>query len=309
MIWKAGDPVPKGFVLASDGLLARSQGIWAQDKLRFIKEYLPPAVGATKKKGGQTYYLDLFAGPGRNATVDDFGRVKADFPGSPIIALRAQFKFRGEDRPKGFGHFHFFNLDPLDHEMLERRVKKELAALGGRVNPEQVHLHHGDSNVLLPGVLARIPTWAYILAFVDIEGPSDLPFETLRTLRRSHPSTDAYILYPTGIGLDRLLPYDPVEREKYRPILDAYYGTEEWWDIVERRKTEAQSPQMKQQLLELYQSQLRKVWKNVHIMMRVEKGERGLYHMIFVTDHEVAEKIAKAAGRLSRQYDLLDELS
>lgn len=56
-MWKLGDSVPEGYVLANDGLPARKQGLWARDKLRFLEEYLPPAVGATRRKGSHTHYL------------------------------------------------------------------------------------------------------------------------------------------------------------------------------------------------------------------------------------------------------------
>lgn len=307
LMWRTGDPVPKGYVVASDGLPARSQGVWAQDKLRFLEEYLPPAIGATKKKGGHTHYVDLYAGPGRNATVGRDGR-PVDFPGSPIIALRSSFYFDTAVRPTHFGHFHFCNMDPFSDFLLRVRVERTLADLGGSVKPERVRFYRGDSNLRVHDVLESIPSYAYLLVFADIEGPEDIHFSTIEALKRRHSSVDLYILYPTNIGLGRLLTYRPDLREKYRPLLTRFFGTEEWWDIVSDRKTGRQSAVMRQRLLHLYIRQLKTLWGEAEVVREVRKARRGLYHMIFAHDHPAAGSIAKSARRRSDQYGLLDGL-
>jgi three-Cys-motif partner protein len=303
--WQEGDPLPPGFILAKDGIPARSQGPWAQGKLRFLQEYLPPALVATKRKGTQTHYVDLFAGPGRNAGE---GSAAADFPGSPIVALRAARSFPDETIPRGFGHFHFCNKNLLEDQLLRLRVERELPQLAPRVRPDQVRFYCGDANDSIHEILDSAPEWAYLIVFADIEGHQDLRFETLRALKRRHKSVDLYVLYPTGLGLDRALLYDPVKRSKYRARLDAYFGSDAWWAIVESRKSDAQSAEMRQQLLQLYRSQLQTIWPNVEVVVQVEKRGRRLYHMLFAHDHEAAASIAKSAKRRSGQYGLLDEL-
>lgn len=185
------------YVDARDGRPARNQGVWAQDKLRFIEEYLPPALVATKRKLGHTHFVDLFSGPGRNACVGQDGTV-VDFPGSPIVAMRARAQLREPDRNVRFGHFWFCNLDEEDHRLLAERVEEERGGLRNpEVKPESVRVLRGDSNELVRDILRQIPDYAYILVFADIEGPRDLPFATIARLKEIHRSR---ISGPAGRG-------------------------------------------------------------------------------------------------------------
>lgn len=306
MPWKPGDPLRPRYVLAHDGLPARRQGIWAQDKLRFLEEYLPPAIKATRKKGANKHYVDLFSGPGRNAYVGD-GGVTYDFPGSPILAMQAEFQHKGAPSPTRFNAFHFCNLDADDHAFLEARVQQEMAEHPGRFLPEQINNRRGDSNQLVHEILASIPTYAYLVVFADIEGPKNLPFSTLQTLKEQHGSVDLYVLFPTGIGLARLMDYAKRGRG-YGDLLTSYFGTEDWAEIVERRKTDSQSKRMQNELLQLYIRQLRTLWQEVKPVRTVRKEKRRLYHMLFAYDHPAAGSIAASAARRGDQYGLLDGL-
>lgn len=301
--WNAGDPPPAGYVIAKDGLPARDQGLWAQDKLRWLEEFLRPAIGATKKKGEATYYVDLFAGPGRNANSDG-----DDFPGSPLIALEAKYRFRHERRASHIGNFRFCNLQALDHGLLEERVARSLKGLGGAVDSSNALLLHGDSNQLIHKILSEIPAWAYVMVFADIEGPRDLAFETVQALRAKHDSVDLYLLYPTNLGIGRLFAYNQPARDKHRATLDRYYGTDGWWSIVDERTTNAQAREMKVRLLQLYQDQLRTMWEHVSVVLDVQKGASGLYHMLFATNFEPALSMADSARMRAGQYDIFDRL-
>ena len=295
--------MPDGYLIGSDKLLARDQGLWARDKLKFLEEYEGPALGATTKKRGDTHYLDLFAGSGLNVSVVEGG--VREFPGSPIQALRA--RFAGKQGERHFGGFHFGNVKPLDDWLLRRRVAAELERSGGAIPSTAVHFYCGDANQQLASMLRPIPSWAYLLVFADIEGPKDLRFETLRMLKAQHQSVDLYVLYPSHMAIDRLLAYDPRQRTRYRETLTAYFGTDEWLEIVRRRLTPAHYDDMYRDLRELYLSQLRGPWRHAEAVLTVTKARTGrLYEMIFAYDHDAAGKIAKAARGRSGQYDCFE---
>lgn len=267
--------------------------MWARDKLHFLEKYLPGAVGATKKKRGHTHYVDLYAGPGRNAWVDSDGRY-VDFPASPLIALGASFEFKEEERPQGFGHFHFCNIEPLDYVLLNERLDKKCEEIAEERGVGDVDTYFGDANDKVYEIIEEIPSWSYIAAFLDIQGPSNLAFETIEVLKSRHDSVDVYVLYPTG-SLPRILPYDRAKREQYHDTLDRYFGTPEWRPIVERRRTDADAPTMDRELRELYVSQLERLWKHVDVTAEV-KGPKGtLYHMLFAYDHPAAGNIAESS--------------
>lgn len=301
--WSPGDPLPDDgkYRFASDGIPARHQGAWASHKLEWLRQYLPPALRATKRKKGNCYFVDLFAGPGR--TVSNRSGQLLEFEGSPLIALHAVGKGRGwEGRFRGL---HFCNLDPIDHSLLELRLEaalQENEEVGGRV-----HHHLEDANTAVDRILAEISSWAYILAFADIEGPGDLAFETLSKLKRRHPSVDLYVLYPTRLGLDRLLAWDPERRRPFEPALDRFFGSTEWRPIVDARVTDRDHLRMRTELKELYATQLLQHWKHVEDLLAIRKPNgKPLYHMLFAYDHEAAGAIARNTVSRFATYDLFE---
>ena len=303
-MWQLGDPVPEGYLLSlHDGLPARNQGPWARDKLRFLEEYVTPALGATKRKRGHTHFIDLFAGPGRNASSST--GYHQEFEGSPIRAVRAVFK--GKEGEERFGGLHFCNLDQLDDQLLKKRVERTLQMHNIGELRDRIHYYPGDSNERIGEILASIPSFAYLMVFIDIEGPQDLPFDTIRELRKRHASVDLYVLFPVGLGRDRLLSYKPEKRLDYEHILDPYFGTPAWRDIVSERTTPSQAPEMHRRLRELYMRQLLQLWKHVDVAIRVTKaGSYKMYDMLFAYDHEAAGRIAKFARRRTDELGLFN---
>ena len=300
--WQKGDRVPEGYAIAMDGLPARVSGAWAREKLAFLDKYVGPAIQATKRKGGYTHYIDLFAGPGWNIVCDkSSGRVEDQFPGSPILALESEFPSKAG--PLKFQHFHFFNRSELDYELLRTRVATSLKRMSGAVDPDNVHHYYGDSNDRIHDVLQRIPNWAYLFVFADIEGPGDLAFETIRAMRARHDSVDFYSLFPTGY-LDRVLAYDPEERRRHETMWDQFFGTTEWLSIVGRRYTSSQAVKMRGELLQLYREQLTTIWQHADIVTTITReGQRVLYHMVFAHDHPAARSIFKWASGKLQQLD------
>lgn len=67
---------------ATDGLPMRENGEYAKEKLRFLDYYLPSALTATTAKRHRVY-VDLFAGPGINASA------ASEYEGGALRALKA----------------------------------------------------------------------------------------------------------------------------------------------------------------------------------------------------------------------------
>ena len=111
---------------AADGLPARDSGTWARDKLSFLDDFVPPALMATRQKR-QRYYIDLFAGPGRNVERG----TGEEFEGSPIRALRVAGGPQGEVT---FTHAIFVNKDETEHGVLEARVKRAVEGKQSRIH-------------------------------------------------------------------------------------------------------------------------------------------------------------------------------
>jgi three-Cys-motif partner protein len=276
---------------ANDGLRARVNGEWGETKLSFLDHYGPTALDATERKVRRVY-ADLFAGPGCNVRE----------PGGPEFeggALRA-LKMRGARFPVvSFTDAALVNLNRLDHEALEQRVARLVDGGECLVPRDRIEIRRADANDCLPELLSRFHRLDYILAFADIEAPKQWPWTSVEALKaQGHQSIDLYMLFPLEMGINRLLAYDEADRERHGPVLTRFFGNDRWREVVGRRPTSAQAPELRRSLEELYLSQLRQLWTHADKVMNVRlRGQQGLYLMLFASDHEAGQRIAQWAKR------------
>lgn len=273
-------------VIARDGLVARDNGPWGETKLSFLDYYCPSAIQATARKH-QRYYIDLFAGPGRNVVR---GRGN-EFDGSPLRVLRYQSQGR---LPLAFTHAVFLNANRKDHEALKERVRRAASDGASRIPKEDIHCVNGDANIEIAGILGRIPREAYLMVFADMEAPSQWPWHSMCALRTlGHRSVDLYTLLPLDMAIVRLISYQRNQRERHATTLDQFFGTGDWRRLADRRLTEGQAGEMRHGLTELYLNQLRTLWQNAGPMIDVFlRGQQRLYRMLFASDHPAADRIA-----------------
>ena len=102
------------------------------------------------------------------------------------------------------------------------------------------------------------------------------------------------------MGILRLTSYQPGELNRFASILTPFFGTDAWRGIVERRMTSGTDRvnTCRRELEELYVQQLRRHWQFVERVCEVRTvGRRGLYRMLFATDHEAGRNIAQWAKR------------
>jgi three-Cys-motif partner protein len=254
--------------------------------LSFLDEYLPPALQATIRKK-QVVYVDLFAGPGMN--IDDTGK---EFEGAALRALKTHAQANAD---RGFSHAFLVNLDQPADAALRERTENHCADGHCLVPLTEVNFLNEDANEVVHAIMRRIDVKAYVFVFADIEKPNQLPFDTVRALKlHGHSSVDFCVLFPDDMALRRMLPY---AREKLRPnvpALNRFFGTETWLSLWERRKSEAQSPELYRALQELYGNQLRaQGWKHVVETRYVRReGEAGLYKLLLASNHDAAKRLA-----------------
>lgn len=283
-------------VAASDGLRARDNGPWGVTKLSFLDEYCPYAIQATAKKQ-QRYYIDLFAGPGRNVMR---GRPGEEFDGSPLRVLR----YSGGQRPDlSFTDAVFVNASYRDHEALKARVQKIVNAGQSRIPIERIDCRHGDANSEIASILSRVPREAYIMVFADMEAPTQWPWESMRALRSSgHKSVDLYTLLPLDMAIIRLISYKSGGRDRYAETLDRFFGSRDWRELAAKRVTQDHSGEMRQALVDLYLRQLKTLWREAGPMVDAYlRGQQRLYKMLFAADHPAANRIAGWIKRNAKQ--------
>jgi three-Cys-motif partner protein len=290
------------YALANDRLPARRNGPWAQDKLSFIDEYLPPALQATKKKR-QRFYVDLFAGPGVN--IDDDGK---EWEGAALRALRTNAQ---SDPDIGFTHAMLVNLDSVADSALRQRVANYCTNGRCLVPHARIEFFNESANEVAHPIMHRVHEKAYAFVFADIEKPNQLPFETVRALKmHGHQSVDFCVLFPGDMALRRMLAYDRAALQPNIEALNRFLGTEAWMQLWEARKTEAQSPELYRGIQNLYMDQLRKLsWKHVVETRYVHRvGEAGLYKLLLASNSDAANNLAQWSAAKQRDRERGPEL-
>jgi len=275
-------------LMARDGLLARDSGPWGKTKLSFLDHYCPAAIQATERKL-QRYYVDLFAGPGVNVVR---GTPEVEYEGSPLRVLR----YVGQHRQDlSFTHAVFINAMDRDDDALQARVNRMVESGESRLVRENIDLIPDDANRVIAGILGRVPQRAYVLVFADMEAPKQWPWDSMKALKaQGHESVDLYTLFPLDMAIMRLLAYRKDHFDRYAEALTRFFGTEAWRSLAERRLTDAQSPRLRRDLVNLYLDQLRTLWKHAGEMVDVYlRGERRLYKMLFACDHPAGKAISE----------------
>lgn len=276
------------WVIASDGLRARRNGRWGKEKLSFFDDFLPAALKATGAKL-QRHFVDLFAGPGLN--VDP--ATGEEFEGSTIRVLRSAAH---ADDSLHFTHAVFVNKDSDDQDALRSRVERLRKSGGCRVPEEHVEFVNADANLAVNHIMRRIHPKAYALVFADITRPSHWKCSSVRALRNhGHTSVDLYMLFPSHMAINRMTSFNSQTLEESRPVLNEFFGTEDWEGLAAKRQTNAQSRDLRRALLALYMNRLHGLgWQHVLVARDVRRtGDAGLYQMIYASNHPAGGRIAR----------------
>ncbi|MGH7617457.1 MAG: three-Cys-motif partner protein TcmP [Gemmatimonadaceae bacterium] len=283
------------WTIASDGLRARKNGAWGREKLSFLDEFVPPALAATTKKR-ERFYVDLFAGPGRNVVPDTL----EEFDGSAIRALwhtapgRSTLHFDGA---------YLVNKDPLDQEALRLRIERLRAERPCPVLEKNIQFLTHDANRLVGRIMREIHPKAYALVFADITKPSHWPWSSVRQLKSAgHESVDLYLLFPWGMALKRMLSFNEGSVEQSGPVLDRFFGTEEWRTLLAKRVTSSQSPDFARSVIDYYMDRLRALgWKHVIVARDIRRDDNvGLYKMLYASNHPAGGNIADWSASRAR---------
>jgi three-Cys-motif partner protein len=213
-----------------------------------------------------------------------------------------------DDTSLHFTHAVLVNKDKDDQTALIERVER-LRRLGTCHVPEaQTEFLRDDANHVVHRIMRGINTKAYALVFADITRPSHWKWNSVRALRsHGHVSVDLYMLFPLNMAINRMTSFNSRTVYESGPVLDEFFGTEDWRRLVAERQTDAQSRALRRALLDLYMERLRALgWAHVLVAREVRRtGEVGLYRMIYASNHPAGGRIALwSADRPEDQGDL-----
>ena len=192
-------------------------GTWTERKLSVVRRYLDLYSQALKNQSFQRVYIDAFAGTGdrtdkRRETLPllDLPDFESIAKGSARLALEVQPPF----------HRYFLI------ERITRRAS-DLAGLKAEFSTLQIEVINADANsaiIDLCDKLNRRTTRGVV--FLDPYG-LQVDWATLVAISKTK-ALDVWILFPSGMGLNRLLTKSGDIPKEWQDTLDRSLGTSEW---------------------------------------------------------------------------------
>ncbi len=263
-----------------DGLLMRSSGPWVAIKIDYLQRYIDILTTSMRRKWPRMYYVDLFAGPGKNRD-DETGTVHL---GSPLIALTATHPFTG---------YYFVDLNAANIDALKRRSTASSLA-------DRVKCIAGDSNLVVDRIAAEIrsKSSSLNLAFLDPSG-LELRWETVVALSQVR-RMDLIIYYPhLGLNLNmKKAVGSPTET-----AVDHFFGGAEWRTIRQDWERKGRPKGLHRSLIDLYKRKLMllgysEVLRGSELgeepLIRSSRTRAPLYYLLFASKHPLGHRFWRA---------------
>lgn len=202
-------------------------GKWTEQKLDVLANYLIAYQEALKNQPFKCAYIDAFAGSGvrggqsqsQEGTQQEFFE---EFEGVEPRSFRAGSVRRALEIPRPFDRYIFI-------ERSQRRagelagIRDEFAELRDRIR-----VIHGEANKEIQRLCSS--NWAQRRAvlFLDPYG-LQVDWGSIEAIARTK-AIDMWLLFPLGVGLNRMLPKDGGVPEDWRAKINSFLGTEDWYD-------------------------------------------------------------------------------
>lgn len=201
-------------------------GGWTEDKLERVRKYLQAYTHVLKDKRFRFAYIDAFAGTGYRTEIQPKhspslllpelaeGESQEFLDGSARIALQVEPRFH---------KYIFIEKDPKRYVELEQ-LKIEFPAL-----KDDIILENKEANSYLQDLCLK-RNWATRRAvlFLDPFG-MQVTWATIEAIAKTQ-AIDLWILFPLGIGVNRMLTKSGKISDAWRQKLDTMFGATDWYD-------------------------------------------------------------------------------
>ena len=210
-------------------------GEWTTVKLKVLAHYLQSYTTALKKTRFHKLYIDAFAGTGyrdvrrdneedspQNTLFPDLAEPEPQsfLDGSARLALQTE---------PHFDQYIFIERSPDRCAHLES-LKSEFPGLANKVDIRQ-----GDANDKIQDLCAKDWRSNRAVLFLDPYG-MQVEWKTIEAIAKTK-AIDLWLLFPLGIGVNRLLTKSGDIPKSWRRRLDLLLGTEDWYDEFYRVET------------------------------------------------------------------------
>lgn len=202
-------------------------GNWTDQKLQRLREYLIAYHNALKNSPFKLTYIDAFAGTGYNTPkaspdyqsplFDDLAAkdTRQFLDGSARIALQI---------PRPFDEYIFVEQDAERCAELSK-LKTDFPALASRIKPI-----NDEANSYLTSLCNSL-NWLRegrrAVVFLDPFG-MQVSWTTIQAIAQTQ-AIDLWLLFPLGIGVNRMLPKSGQFPPGWRKRLDSMFGEPDWY--------------------------------------------------------------------------------
>jgi three-Cys-motif partner protein len=212
----------------------RFGGDWTTEKLEVLKKYLESYTRALRDQPSKARpfvkgYIDAFAGTGSREAREDEGTAGAGeqalFPElaepAPRALLDGSARLALKTEPR-FDKYIFIERDAKRCAELEG-LKLEFPHLA-----DDIDVRPGDANVEIQDLCKKNWKSRRAVLFLDPYG-MHVEWATVEAIAGTK-AIDLWLLFPLGIGVNRLLTRSGEIPESWRHRLDLLLGTQEWYD-------------------------------------------------------------------------------
>jgi three-Cys-motif partner protein len=208
----------------TEGQGHRFGGSWTETKLEILRRYLESYSTALAKQSFKTAYIDAFAGTGYRTSEQAEAEGHPLFPdlaeeapqefleGSARIALRVEPRFDS---------YIFIERDEDRCRQLET-LRGEFPHLS-----DAIRIRQGDANAIIQNLCGKVWKNHRAVLFLDPYG-MQVEWATIERVAKTG-AIDLWLLFPLGIGVNRLLPRSGQIPEGWRARLDRFLGTDDWY--------------------------------------------------------------------------------
>lgn len=204
-------------------------GDWTTEKLERVRKYLEAYLTALKKQRFRLVYIDAFAGTGYRTLQRSGSTTELLFP--ELAGPESERFMNGSARnaleiQPGFDEYIFIEKDQARCVELER-LKEEYP-----MYRDSIRVVNAEANSYLLR-LCREMDWirkgVRAVLFLDPFG-MQVEWDTIKAIAETS-AIDLWVLFPLGIGPNRLLKRDGNIDAVLRRRLDTFFGTRDWYDV------------------------------------------------------------------------------
>lgn len=267
-------------------------GNWTDAKIEILVEYANAYLTIMNKYadrfGWNLLYFDGFAGSGYITKGSDENKK---------VILGAAKRILELDQPRSFDEYYFVEKDTDNAQELKDSISS---------TNKKVYVVNEDCNAKIHSMGQFLKSSKgknrKVLAYIDPCG-MQLNWDSLTSLKESN--VDAWILVPTGMGVNRLLKKDGKISESWiekletflgmsrTDILSNFYSQTEVFTLFGEEKVTTKTEKAVEKSAELYKNRLNELFKYVTEPYILKNSSNSImFHFFMVSNNKNAVKIA-----------------